>query len=91
MHFSCQLILNIQVVVIHSLLLGSLSLQLLAFTLVLLLPVILLAISSAIECLFTSTADLVFPDFTLWSTAKVAFLHKFSIFLAFFGRLCLKL
>ncbi len=75
-----------------SLLLGSrLSLQLFALSFVLLLPVVLLAIGSAIEGLLACAAHLVLSDVTLWCTTEVALFHKSYILLAFFRGLCIEL
>ena len=46
----------------------------------LLLPVILLTVTSAIECLFASRAYFVFAEITLWGTTETAFLHKILVF-----------
>ena len=59
--------------------------EFLTFGLVLLLPIVLLAIGGAIECLFAGTADLVFSKIALWGLAEVALLDKIRVLLALLG------
>lgn len=57
----------------------------------LLLPVVLLAIASAIEGLLACAADLVLSYVALWGTAEAALLHKSHILFAFLSGLGLEL
>jgi hypothetical protein len=71
----------------QSLFLGSFCLQFLALCLVLLLPVILLAVSSAVEGLLARTANLVLSKIALRCTAEAALFHKVNVLLAFLRHL----
>jgi len=62
-------------------------LKLLAFGFVLLLPVVLLAISGAIECLLACRAYLVFAEVALRGATETAFLNEILIFLAILSKL----
>ena len=48
------------------------------------LPVILLAVRSAVECRFASRAYFVLAEVTLWRTAEVAFLDEILVLSALF-------
>lgn len=69
----------------QSLLLCGLSLKFFALNLVLLLPIVLLAVSCAVESLFTCWADLVFAEITFWCATETALLDQIGILSTLFS------
>jgi len=64
-------------------------LKLFALLFVLLLPIVLLAIRSAVKSFLASGAYLVFTKIALGRATEVALLHQVSVFLAILGNLSL--